>query len=138
MSRLLALLPLYQDTDSAVQLQADARADLLMWDQFLCDWNRISMFIHPPTTVTPRVFSGFRHLSRFFSCFWVSVVSRPLAFDSVGHSPGLPRRSYFLKFIRLWLWLSPGDTLNLDIQWFSSPITRPLLRLSISVDPGLS
>lgn len=56
-SRLLALLPLYQDSDSVVGLQADAWADLIMWDQFLCDWNGISMLIPQPTHTSPRVFT---------------------------------------------------------------------------------
>lgn len=83
-SRLLALLPLYQDADSAVQLQADAQADLLMWDQFLCEWNGISMFIHPPTTFSPRVFSdaaasvGF---SAVFGCQWLAGPWPPEASD---------------------------------------------------------
>lgn len=56
-SRLLSLLPLCQNTASAVSLQANARADLLMWDQFLCNWNGISMFIHLPTAMSPRIFT---------------------------------------------------------------------------------
>lgn len=56
-SKRLALLLLFQDTDLVVQLQADSRADLLMWDKFLCEWNRISLFIRSPMTASPRVFS---------------------------------------------------------------------------------
>lgn len=56
-SRLLAHLPQHQDSDTAVKLSADAQADLVMWDRFMCDWNSISMFIPQPTDSSPRVFS---------------------------------------------------------------------------------
>lgn len=89
-SRLLALLLLFQDADSVVQLQADARADLLMLDQFLCEWNGISMFIRSPMTASPRVFSDAAALVGFSAIFggqwlmgpWPSEVS-----DILGFSP---------------------------------------------------
>ena len=56
-SRLLAVLPQGQDSDSPVRLPTDAQADLIMWDRFLCHWNGISMFIPHPTESSPRVFS---------------------------------------------------------------------------------
>lgn len=68
-SRLLALLPLYQDSDSVVKLQADARADLIMWDQFLCDCNGISVFILQSSDGSPRVFSDAAALVGFAEIF---------------------------------------------------------------------
>lgn len=75
-SRLLALLPLNQDSDSTEKLLADTRADLIMWDKFLWDWNGIS--VYPASNRFSQSVIRRGRFSWFFGHFWPRMVGQLL------------------------------------------------------------
>lgn len=68
-SRLLVFLSQVQDPDLIFKLDKAAVADLAMWDDFLTNWNGISMFIPSASPTSPQIITDAAASTGFAAIF---------------------------------------------------------------------